>query len=80
MLPRKCFAFAALTCALLLAGSARADQTDSLKKGTPEIKSAGPLAFGPDGVLFVGEPAPADVPDQPPVPLEEGGERRLLAP
>jgi hypothetical protein len=61
MLPRKCFAFAALTCALLLAGSARADQTDSLKKGTPEIKSAGPLAFGPDGILFVGDPQTATI-------------------
>ncbi len=61
MLPRKCIAFAALTCALLLAGSARADQTDSLKKGTPEIKSAGPLAFGPDGILFVGDPQTATI-------------------
>jgi hypothetical protein len=61
MLPRKSFAFAALTCALLLAGSARADQTDSLKKGTPEIKSAGPLAFGPDGILFVGDPQAATI-------------------
>ncbi len=28
-------------------------------KGTPDIKSAGPLAFGPDGVLFVGDTAGA---------------------
>lgn len=26
-----------------------------LKEGTPEIKSAGSLAFGPDGILFVGD-------------------------
>jgi hypothetical protein len=26
-----------------------------LEKGTPDIKSAGPLAFGPDGILFVGD-------------------------
>jgi hypothetical protein len=26
-----------------------------LKKGTPDLKSAGPLAFGPEGVLFVGD-------------------------
>ncbi len=31
------------------------DATDSLKSGTPEIQSAGPLAFGPDGILFVGD-------------------------
>lgn len=34
---------------------ARADLTESLKKGTPDIKSAGALAFGTDGVLFVGD-------------------------
>ncbi len=28
-----------------------------LSKGTPDIKSAGALAFGPDGVLFVGDTA-----------------------
>ncbi|HXG11075.1 MAG TPA: hypothetical protein VNK04_15050 [Gemmataceae bacterium] len=39
----------------LLAGSAQADLTDSLQKGTPDIKSIGPLAFGPDGVLFLGD-------------------------
>src|SRR5262249_18867695 len=26
-----------------------------LKMGTPDIKSAGPLAFGPDGILFIGD-------------------------
>jgi hypothetical protein len=28
---------------------------DDLTKGTPELKSAGPLTFGPDGLLFVGD-------------------------
>jgi len=32
-----------------------ADPSASLKKGTPDLKSAGPLAFGPDGILFVGD-------------------------
>jgi len=32
-----------------------------LKKGTPNIRQAGPLAFGPDGVLFVGDPEVAAV-------------------
>ena len=27
----------------------------SLKAGKPDLKSAGPLAFGPDGILFVGD-------------------------
>lgn len=39
----------------LIAGSVQADATDSLKKGTPDIKSIGALAFGPDGVLFLGD-------------------------
>jgi len=30
-----------------------------LKQGTPDLKSAGPLAFGPEGVLFVGDTAGA---------------------
>jgi hypothetical protein len=32
-----------------------AEPGSSLKKGTPDLKSAGPLAFGPDGILFVGD-------------------------
>lgn len=28
---------------------------EGMKKGTPDLKQAGPLAFGPDGVLFVGD-------------------------
>jgi hypothetical protein len=57
MLPRVRFAWLALCVAVLVAGSASAaDLTDSLQKGTPDLKSAGPLAFGPDGVLFIGDP------------------------
>jgi hypothetical protein len=35
--------------------SPAADLTASLKKGSPDLKSAGPLAFGPQGILFVGD-------------------------
>jgi hypothetical protein len=28
----------------------------AMKQGTPDIKSAGPIAFGSDGILFVGDP------------------------
>jgi hypothetical protein len=46
----------ALVGALLTTASARgADPSASLKKGTPDLKSAGPLAFGPEGILFVGD-------------------------
>jgi hypothetical protein len=37
------------------------ERTASLKKGTPDLKSAGALAFGPEGILFVGDPKGAAV-------------------
>ena len=53
---------AAFGLAVILAGTASAsDMTDSLKKGTPELKSAGALAFGPEGILFVGDTASAAI-------------------
>jgi len=40
----------------LAALPARADDPlASLKKGTPDLKSAGALAFGPEGILFIGD-------------------------
>jgi len=47
---------AALACTLV-ASAAHADATASLKAGKADLKSAGALAFGPDGVLFVGDSA-----------------------
>jgi hypothetical protein len=41
--------------------AADADPTEGLKTGTVELKSAGPLAFAPKGVLLVGDPAAATV-------------------
>jgi hypothetical protein len=56
MLPQTRLVMAGVLTAVMLAGSSRAaDLTESLKMGTPDIKSAGPLAFGPDGVLFIGD-------------------------
>ena len=63
-MPRKWTRFAALAAAgmIALTASARAgDPTSSLKQGNPQIKSAGPLGFGPDGILFVGDTAGAAV-------------------
>ena len=48
---------AALSAALLQA----ADVTSGLQKGKPDLKSAGALAFGPEGILFVGDPQGASV-------------------
>jgi len=53
---------AALGLAVVLSGTASADGlTDSLKKGTPELKSAARLAFGPEGILFIGDNVAATV-------------------
>jgi hypothetical protein len=47
---------------LLLAGSIQAaSPADSLKKGTPELQSIGALAFGPEGILFIGDPRAAAI-------------------
>ena len=47
---------AAIAAAALVASNARADDaTASLKAGKPDLRSAGPLSFGPDGILFVGD-------------------------
>jgi hypothetical protein len=46
----------AMVITIVTAVSALADEpTASLKQGNPQIKSAGPLGFGPDGILFLGD-------------------------
>jgi hypothetical protein len=44
-----------------LALPARADLTKSLKKGKPDIQAIGTMAFGPEGVLFIGDPRTATI-------------------
>lgn len=61
MLPRARLLVAALLGAALCAGPLHADLTSSLRQGKPDLKSIGPLAFGPDGVLFIGDPQGAAV-------------------
>jgi hypothetical protein len=46
----------AVVAALAFASVARADLTEGMKKGTPDIKSISALTFGPEGILFVGDP------------------------
>src|SRR5439155_26651604 len=41
--------------ALFANGAFGAGLTDSLKAGKPELKSVAQLAFGPEGILFVGD-------------------------
>ncbi len=48
----------AVAAAVMLSGTISAlagDPSTSLKQGNPQIKSAGPLGFGPDGILFIGD-------------------------
>lgn len=45
----------------MLSPAVAADSQYGLKTGTPKIKSAGALAFGPDGILFVADPKSAAV-------------------
>jgi hypothetical protein len=51
-----------LLCGLLAAGLAfGAAAVDSLTAGKAELKSAGALSFGPEGILFVGDSAGATI-------------------
>ncbi len=52
---------AGLALVALLGVSAANAAEWGLKKGTPGLKSAGPLAFGPDGILLVGDTKGATV-------------------
>ena len=52
----------AALCALTFVPAALADESASgLKKGPPQLKSAGALAFGPDGILFVADAPSATI-------------------
>lgn len=46
---------ALVMCLALVVQTAHAAAKAELNEGTPDIKSVGPLAFGPEGVLFVGD-------------------------
>src|SRR5687768_1204644 len=46
---------------VLSAVTTNAAPTDGFKKGSPELKSAGPLTFGPEGILFIGDPKGATI-------------------
>jgi len=52
----------AALCALTLVPAALADESATgLKKGTPPLKQAGSMAFGPDGILFVADTPAATI-------------------
>src|SRR6185436_8937814 len=49
------FAFTFLTLGLLTQAAVAANWTADMKEGKPSFKSMGPLAFGPEGILFVAD-------------------------
>jgi hypothetical protein len=63
MLHRSCAvaALLALTVLGLASAAKEKDATTGLQQGSVELKSAGPLAFGPQGVLFIGDPQAATI-------------------
>src|SRR4051812_12915105 len=60
MLHRFCALALALVAGLPLA-AAESDLLGSLKEGSVELKSAGPLAFAPQGILLIGDPVAAAI-------------------
>jgi hypothetical protein len=54
-------AFACVVVGALAATVAAADAPKAEQRGKVELKSAGPLAFGPRGVLFIGDPKGAAI-------------------
>jgi len=60
---KKLFYFVAtlIVVMLLIAANRSSENPYGLKKGTPEIKSISALAFGPDGILFIGDSKSASV-------------------
>ena len=48
-------ALAAFVFGLFIQGADAAKWTSGMNEGKPEFKSMGPLAFGPDGVLFIAD-------------------------
>ncbi len=61
MFSRTRWMLSTLLGAALLATSLAADSSQGLIKGTPDLKSAGALAFSPDGILFIADPQGAAV-------------------
>jgi hypothetical protein len=52
---------AALSGITMFGSSRAADLTAGMQKGTPELKSAGPATFAPQGILLVGDTAGATI-------------------
>jgi hypothetical protein len=58
---RTCFFAAALAAAAMFSTAAAADLTEGMHKGTPDVKSAGPITFAPQNILLLGDPQGAAI-------------------
>jgi hypothetical protein len=61
MLPSVRFLVAALLVAALVAAPLTAAEQAGLHQGKPDLKSIGPIAFGPEGIIFIGDPQGAAI-------------------
>jgi hypothetical protein len=61
MLTRRTSFLAALIATAAISIGQAADLTAGMTKGTPELKSAGPATFAPQGILLVGDTAGATI-------------------
>ena len=55
------FSIAGLVALTMISNTCAADLTAGMQKGTPELKSAGPVTFAPQGVLLVGDTSGATI-------------------
>lgn len=58
---QKIWAGVALAAAVVFGSTVQAEHPYGLEEGALKLSSPGPLAFGPDGILFVGDPKAATV-------------------
>jgi hypothetical protein len=58
---RNCVCAAALAALATFSAAVAADLTDGMQKGTPDVKSAGPITFAPQNILLLGDPQGAAI-------------------
>ncbi|MEX0678979.1 MAG: hypothetical protein WD063_18035 [Pirellulales bacterium] len=61
MSTRNCLLTAAVAAIMMLSAARGADLTEGMQKGTPDVKSAGPITFAPESILLLGDPQGAAV-------------------
>lgn len=52
---RNCLLTAAVAAIMMFSAARAADLTEGMQRGTPDVKSAGPLTFAPEGILLLGD-------------------------